>query len=79
MARRCALTGKRRNVGMNISHSHKRTKKIQNPNIQRKRVWYEDEGRWVRLKLSTKALRTVTTKGLSRFLRENGLTIKDVT
>ena len=79
MSRICALTGKRRNVAMKVSHSHKRNKKVQLPNIQRKRIWYEDEKRWVRLRISTSALRTITTKGLSRFLHEKGLSIRDVT
>ncbi|MCB9521397.1 MAG: 50S ribosomal protein L28 [Myxococcales bacterium] len=79
MARRCSLTGKRRNLAMNVSHSHIRTRKIQLPNIQSKRVWFEDENRWVRLTVSTRALRTISKKGLSRFLRDAGLTLKDVT
>ena len=79
MARRCKLTGKRRNVGYNISHAHNKTKKVQHPNIQTKRVWLESEKRLVRVKLSTRALRTVTKKGLERFLRDEGLTLRDVT
>lgn len=79
MARRCSLTGKGRNVGMKVSHSHIRTKKVQLPNIQTKRVWFEDENRWVRLRLSTRALRTISKKGLSAFLRDSGQTIRDIT
>ncbi len=79
MARRCNLTGKRRNVGMKVSHSHIRTKKVQLPNIQTKRVWFEDESRWVRLRVSTRALRTISKKGLSSFMRDAGLKLKDIT
>ena len=79
MARRCNLTGKRRNVGYNISHAHNKTKKVQNPNIQTKRVWSESQQRLVRVKLSTRALRTVTKKGLDRFLRDECLTLRDIT
>lgn len=79
MARRCSLTGKGRNVGMKVSHSHIRTKKVQLPNIQSKRVWYEEQQRWVRLRVSTRALRTISKKGLSSFLRDAGLTLKDIT
>ncbi|MFT4705900.1 MAG: large subunit ribosomal protein L28 [Bradymonadia bacterium] len=78
MARKCSLTGKRRNVGMNVSHSHIRTKKVQLPNIQLKRIWYEEESRWVRLKVSTRALRTISKKGLSAFLRDANMSLKDV-
>ena len=79
MARKCSLTGKRRNVGMKVSHSHIRTKKVQLPNIQSKRVWYEEQGRWVRLRVSTRALRTISKKGLGQFLRDEGMSLKDVT
>lgn len=79
MARRCSLTGKGRNVGMNVSHSHIRTKKVQLPNVQSKRVWFEDQKRFVRLRVSTRALRTISKKGLSAFLRDEGLKLSDVT
>jgi large subunit ribosomal protein L28 len=79
MARRCSLTGKRRNVGYNVSHAHNKTKKIQNPNLQHKRLWFEAQQRLVRVKLSARALRTVTKKGLDRFLRDEGLTLRDIT
>lgn len=79
MARKCSLTGKRRNVGMQVSHSHIRTKKVQLPNIQTKRLWLEDESRFVRVRLSTRALRTVTLKGLSGWMREAGVTLRDIT
>jgi len=79
MARRCSLTAKRRNLAMNVSHSHIRTRKVQLPNVQSKRVWFEDENRWVRLTISTRALRTISKKGLSAFLRDAGLTLKEVT
>jgi len=64
---------------MKVSHSHRRSKKVQLPNIQSKRIWLEEEERWVRLRLSTRALRTITRKGLSTFLREKGLKVSDVT
>ena len=73
MARRCQLTGKRPNVANNVSHSNIKTKKRQLPNIQTKRIWYEEESRFVRLKVSTSALRTLRKKGLSQFAAEAGL------
>jgi large subunit ribosomal protein L28 len=79
MSQKCQLTGKRRNVGMRVSHSHIRTKMVQLPNLQTKRVWFEDEARFVRLRISARALRTITKKGLSRFLRDEGLSLRDVT
>lgn len=79
MARRCKLTGKGRNVGYNISHAHNKTKKVQLPNLQRKRIWLDAEKRMVRVRLSTRALRTVTKKGLERFLKDEGLRLQDIT
>ncbi len=73
MARRCPLTGKRPNVANKVSHSNIKTKKRQLPNLQRKRLWLEDEQRWVTLRLSTRALRTLNKKGLKAFAAEAGL------
>ncbi|MBR57223.1 MAG: 50S ribosomal protein L28 [Myxococcales bacterium] len=74
----CKLTGKGPLVGYNVSHAHNKTKKRQQPNIQKKRIWVPEEGRYVRLRLSTRALRTITKVGLMPFLRKNGLKLKDV-
>ena len=75
MARRCDLTGKRPNVANKVSHSNIKTKKRQFPNLQLKKVWFEEEGRFVRLKLSTRALRTLRNKTLGQFLADEGLAI----
>lgn len=76
--RKCTLTGKRRNPAMLVSHSHVRTHTFQQVNLQSKRVWFEDESRWVRIRISTRALRTISLKGLSAFLRDSGLKIGDI-
>lgn len=73
MARRCDLTGKRPNIAHKVSHSNIKTKKRQLPNLQTRRVWHDEGGRWVTLKLSTRALRTVTKKGLGVYAAEVGL------
>lgn len=73
MARRCDLTGKRPNIAHKVSHSNIKTKKRQLPNLQTRRVWHEEEGRFVTLKLSTRALRTLNKKTLGQFLRDEGL------
>ena len=73
MARVCAFTGKRPNVANKVSHSNIKTKKRQLPNLQTRRIWYEKEQRWVRIKLSTRALRTLRRKTLEQFARESGI------
>lgn len=78
MARKCQLTGKGPLTGNRVSHSNKKTKRRQLPNLQTKRIYVPEMDRWVRVKLSTRALRTVTRQGLMSFLRKNGLTLKDV-
>ena len=73
MARKCMLTGKRPNVGKKVSHSNRKSKKRQYPNLQFKRVWWEQGERYVRLRVSTRALRTIDKKGLQAFADEAGV------
>ncbi|MCE7083322.1 50S ribosomal protein L28 [Streptomyces sp. ST2-7A] len=64
MSAHCQLTGRVPGFGNAISHSHRRTPRRFDPNIQRKRYWLPSEGRHVRLRLSTKGIRTVDTIGI---------------
>jgi large subunit ribosomal protein L28 len=78
MSRTCKLTGKKPMVAMNVSHAHNRTKRRQLPNLQIKRLFVPELNRYIRVRLSTRALRTVSKKGLLPYLRERGLSIRDV-
>jgi len=69
MARVCELTGKKTISGNNVSHSNTKTRRKFLPNLQRKKFWLEDEKRWISLRVSTSAIRTITKKGLSAYLR----------
>jgi large subunit ribosomal protein L28 len=73
MARRCVLTGKRPNVANKVSHSNIKTKKRQLPNLQKKKIWYPEESRFVTLRLSTRAMRTLRKKGLHTFAKSAGV------
>lgn len=73
MSRKCQLTGKKANNAFAISHSHRRTKKLQEANLQWKRVWWAQGNRWVKLLLSTKAIKTLEKKGLAAMAKEAGL------
>ncbi len=75
MSRRCDLTGKTANNAFAISHSHRRTKRLQHANLQVKRVWWQAGNRWVKLKLSTKAIKTLEIKGLEVMAKEAGLNL----
>ncbi len=75
MARVCQVTGKRPMVGNNVSHANNKTKRRFLPNLQRRRLWVESENRWVSLRLTNAALRTIDKNGIDAVLfgmRANG-------
>jgi len=78
MARICKITGKKPAVGFNVSHAHNKNKRRWLPNLVRKRIWVAELNRWVRVRMSVRALRTVQKKGLMQTLKDQGLTLKDV-
>jgi large subunit ribosomal protein L28 len=75
MSRKCQLTGKKANNAYAVSHSHRRTKKLQHANLQDKRVWWSEGNRWVKLRLSTKAIKTLQKKGLQTMAKEAGINL----
>lgn len=75
MARRCQLTGKKANNAFAVSHSHRRTKKLQQVNLQWKRIWWPEGNRWVRLRLSTKAIKTIERNGIGAMAKAAGLNL----
>ena len=75
MARHCQLTGKKANNAFPISHSHRRTKRLQEANLQEKRVWWPQGKRWVKLRISTKAIKTLQFKGLEAMAKEAGINL----
>jgi large subunit ribosomal protein L28 len=70
MARVCQVTGKRPIVGHNVSHANNKTRRRFLPNLQQRRFWLESENRWVSLRLTNAALRTIDKKGLDVVLGE---------
>jgi large subunit ribosomal protein L28 len=79
MARKCSITGKKPLSGNNVSHAHNTTRRYQRPNIRKKRIFVPELGRFVRITLSTRALRSVSKVGLLKYLKKNKLELKDVT
>ncbi len=69
----CELTGKRRNAANNVSHAHNKTRKMQQPNLQSKRVFLPERDTWIRLKLSTAAIRNVNRLGLKAYCQKLGV------
>lgn len=70
MARVCQITGKRPQVGNNVSHANNKTKRRFYPNLQKKRFFVPEEGRWITLKLSAKAIKTINKNGVAAVLKE---------
>lgn len=71
MSRICDATGKRRNNGNNVSHAHNVTKKVQQPNLQVKKLYDPETGKTYKLKLSTTAIKTLNRVGsVSAFIRK---------
>uniref|UniRef100_UPI004048D4A2 50S ribosomal protein L28 n=1 Tax=Roseivirga sp. TaxID=1964215 RepID=UPI004048D4A2 len=75
MARVCDITGKKVQVGNNVSHANNKTKRKFYPNLQKKRFYLPEEDKWITLKVATSALRTINKNGISAVIkkaRENG-------
>lgn len=69
MSRICELTGKKMMVGNNVSHSNRKTKRKFLPNLQVKRIFVPELGKWVSLKLSAAALRNINKNGAYQYIR----------
>ena len=70
MSRVCELTGKKVMSGNNVSHSNARTKRKFYPNLMVKKFWVAEEDKFVTLKISAKALRTVNKNGIYNCLKD---------
>jgi large subunit ribosomal protein L28 len=73
MSRVCEITGKKGLNGNRVSHANNKSHHVQKPNLQKKRVFVPELGRYVTVKLSTQGLRILDKKGAYRALKEAGL------
>ncbi len=64
MARVCQVSGKAVQSGNNVSHANNRTRRRWLPNLHERRFWVPSEKRWVKLRVSTHALRTIDKNGI---------------
>lgn len=78
MSRRCQITGKGRSTGNNVSKANNKRKKVWNANLHTKRLFDSESGQWVRLRVSSRALRTIDKKGLAATLKDSGLSLADL-
>ena len=70
MSRVCELTGKRAMVGNNVSHAMNKTKRTFDVNLIKKRFYIPEEDKWVTLKVSTSALKTINKIGISAAIKD---------
>jgi large subunit ribosomal protein L28 len=70
MSRVCQVTGKKPMKGNLVSHANNKTKRTFLPNLHYRRFWVESENRWVRLRVSTNALRTIDKNGIDAVLAD---------
>ena len=70
MTRVCEVTGKRPVTGNTVSHANNRRRRRFLPNLHTQRFWLEGEKRWVTLRISTHAMRTIEKKGLEAVLAD---------
>ncbi len=78
MSRVCDITGKKPAVGNRVSHANNKKRRRVLPNLHVQRFWLEEEKRWVSLRISTNALRTIEKKGIDAViadLRKQGMKI----
>lgn len=76
---KCQLSGKGPQFGNNRPWSRKVTKRQWQPNVQKFTVYVPELGRSVKIRASTRAMRTVDKIGLMAYLKKNNLSLKDVT
>jgi len=78
MSRRCQVTGIGPISGNSVSHAHNRTKRRFLPNLQKKRIWVQELNRYVTLKVSAKAIKSISkngTSGVAKMIREKQIKV----
>ena len=70
MARVCQLTGKKPMSGNNVSHANNKTKRRFLPNLQNRKFWVETENRWVSMRITNAALRTIDKLGIDTIVKK---------
>ena len=73
MSKVCQITGKKGLNGHRVSHANNKSNHVQQPNLQKKRIYVAELNRYVKVRLSTKGLKVLDKKGAYRTLKEAGL------
>ena len=72
MARKDQITQKKKRIANNVSHSKRKTKRTQEINLQTKRFFIEEKKRWVKLRVTTRSIRTISRIGVLAFAKKHG-------
>ena len=72
MSKICQVTGKKPHFGKQLSHSHRRTSRRWDPNVQKKRYYLDSERRWITLNVSAKGIKTIDKRGIERVVADMG-------
>jgi large subunit ribosomal protein L28 len=64
MSKRCELTGSAPLNGNNVSHANNHTRRRWLPNLKKKRIFVPEENRWVTVRATASAIKTLSKKGL---------------
>ena len=78
MSKRCQISKKGTLRGNNVSHANNKTLRTWEANLHKKWLYDSATGQCVRLKVSSRVLRTIDKKGLSAALRSYGLKLEDL-
>ncbi len=70
MSRICQVTGKRALVGNKVSHSNRKNKRRFEINLQAKRFWFEEENRWIKLRVSCHGMKIIDRRGVGTIVKE---------
>jgi large subunit ribosomal protein L28 len=70
MSRVCQVTQKKALVGNKVSHSNRKTKRRFEINLQSKRYWFEEENRWIKLRVSARGMKIIDKRGLATVVKE---------
>ena len=72
------ITGRRKMVGNNVSHSNVKTKRWRKVNLQKKRVWVPELGRFLSVQLTTRDIRTIDKIGFVAFAKRHNYKIPGI-
>jgi len=78
MSRLCKITGKRPRAGNNVPFSQKKTRRVQYPNVSKRRLWVPELNRHITLRVSARGLKTLDKYGVMEYLRREGLHLRDI-